>query len=342
MRRLLAVILVLGIAGVASAANLTNHNIIPDKGTYVGDGFGDGREGGETFATATVIPGLPYSDAGGTCSHVADMVLSCGANAAPDVFYSYTPSATVSVNVSLCGSGYDTAMGIYDAAFNEIGCNDDFCGLQSEIDGVTLQAGQTYYFDVSGYSTNCGSYTINVTENVPCVIDCPAGALAEGEPVCADNYVDAYNGGCNGTPQVFQPLCPQSGTSAVLCGQSGTFLYAGLSYRDTDWFLAYGNGETMTMTCRAAFPLLLFFIYGTNCSAPTMDSATAGVCQDVSLSRYVALGTEVWLWVGPSQFNGIACGSDYVLSVTGLGTGPLCGEVPTEHSSWGAIKNLYR
>jgi len=33
-----------------------------------------------------------------------------------------------------------------------------------------------------------------------CVVECPPGALQEGEPICQDGYVDSYNCGCCGGP----------------------------------------------------------------------------------------------------------------------------------------------
>jgi hypothetical protein len=322
--------------------DVSNHRPPIDKGISSGGGPVDGREGGESFATATPIQAFPYSDTGSTCGHVQDVTLPCANNAAPDVFYSFTPGANENVNVDLCGSSYDTALGVYDSAFNNIGCNDDFCGLQSEIDNVALQAGQTYYFVVSGYGANCGSYTITLGQCCPgCELQCPPGALLENEPPCHDEYVDTWNSGCQGP--AFQLICPQAETnSAVMCGKSGTYLFNGQSYRDTDWFQVYGNDEVLSATVRAEFPVQLMFIYGTDCSALQYDWASGRICEDATLSRTVAAGTYVWIWVGPSVFTGIPCESDYILTLTGLGTGEGCAPVPVERQSWGRIKTTFR
>jgi hypothetical protein len=55
-----------------------------------------------------------------------------------------------------------------------------------------------------------------------CSLECPVGALLEGEPDCYDGYVDSYNGGCNSNPYVFSVLDPAGGT-ITLCGTSGVF-----------------------------------------------------------------------------------------------------------------------
>lgn len=380
MRVLLSLVLVVLLAGAASASpSLVNHQPQHEKG------WGDGVRsqilmGGESFGTATVIPGLPYTDSGATCGYIQDVVPCCGYAASPDLFYSYTSPGAQTVSISLCGSGYDTILAIYDSAGNCLACNDDFCGLQSEIDNFTMGAG-LYYIQVTGYASSCGSYTLTVSPPAPpCQVTCPAGALIEGEPDCYDGYVDMYNGGCNSTPQVFQDVSAQSGTSAVMCGKSGTYLYQGLSYRDTDWFRVHGVGGTLTETCIADFPLQLIFIYGTNCASPLYDYTTANPCQSVSLSRTVGSGVEAWMWVGPSQFNGVPCGSNYVLSLDGIagGTEPtgaccmpdhscvvvtrtacsasggvyqgdgvactpsLCASTATEPSTWGHVKDIVR
>jgi hypothetical protein len=76
------------------------------------------------------VTNLPFStmsatyDGGGTCQ------------TAPNLWYVYTASCSGTALASLCGSGYDTKMAVYDGGTcnplpAQIGCNDDFCGLQS-------------------------------------------------------------------------------------------------------------------------------------------------------------------------------------------------------------------
>lgn len=325
---------------VDTQADVGNHTQPIVKGALIGDNLADQREGGESWNDACVISAVPFSDGGATCDNSDEITLPCAASAAPDVVYSFTPVADLSITVSLCGSGYDTALGVYDADHNNIACSDDYCGLQSQIDEIGVSAGRTYYFVVDGYSTSCGSYGITVVQNEPCLIERPPGSLVEGEPPCADGYYDAYNGGCNSTG--WTVICPQQESAAEMFGKSGTFLYDGLSYRDTDWYTVYGAGTTMSVTCRAEFPLQLIVMYGTDCNNLGYDLVTGGMCYEVNLSRYVEIGAEVWVWVAPSQFNGIPCESDYLLTLDGIGTGPGCEAVPVIKSTWGAIKNRFR
>jgi hypothetical protein len=384
MRRLSLNLLALCLAGTALAAQDPTSN---RRDTSLVKGQGDGapgpRTGGETIGTATVIPALPYSDTGTTCGYRQDYT-DCVYNAgAPDVVYAYTPGWNEVITVSLCGSGYDTALWVYAGSVgNTVGCNDDFCDLQSELDGIQLTAGVTYYIVISGYSTACGSYTLSVT---PWFFDCycPPGLVPEGEPPCGDDYEDSYNGGCNSTG--WTVITGDAEGTADICGLSGTYLYHGLSYRDTDWYDITGNGQIVDFQCTAEFPLQAIFIYGADCENLQYDIATAPVCRTTDLQHYVGAGIHNWLWVGPSVFSNVPCGSgpanEYVMHVTGLRPGgqatgaccnPTTGEctmttqedcpppnnwlgpgtdcvpqnpcptVPVQKTTWGQIKNLLR
>ena len=156
MRLTLVMLLVGLVASVASADKILQFN---------GDGLSDSREGGESWGDAVAIGDLPFSDSGATCDNVWNVDFSCGytAGLSPDVFYSYTACLDGVINVSLCGSGYDTELAIFDANHNELFCNDDFCSLQSEIDGIPVVNGQVYYIVVSGFYGSCGSYVMSVT-----------------------------------------------------------------------------------------------------------------------------------------------------------------------------------
>jgi len=61
---------------------------------------------------------------------------------------------------SLCGSSFDTWLAVGTTLCGEeIGYNDDYCGLQSQLT-VSLAAG-VYYVDVEGYS-GCGDYILDI------------------------------------------------------------------------------------------------------------------------------------------------------------------------------------
>ncbi len=350
MRASILVFLALFLAGAAFAATAPTSNrlSLEGKGLSDGDGAIGPRTGGETIADATVIPSLPYSDTGATCGYINDYDEVCpySGSTAPDVVYAFTPSGTMDpLTVDLCASQYDTKVYVYAGGVgNLVACNDDagcgYSGWQSRIAGLAVTPGVTYYIVVDGYGTSCGTYDIQVTAPPPCVVECPPGAQQEGEPPCGDNYVDGHNGGCGGMPTAFQPLSPDASGVAEMCGKSCTYLYYGLSYRDTDWYEIRAAGGTVTYQCTAEFPLLILFIYGMNCNNLEYELAQADPCVTASLSYYLAIHQGAWLWVAPTVFSGVP-ESDYLMEVTGL---ELCCPPPTpvETTTWGRIKNRYR
>ena len=186
-RTILALVLVCIVAGMAPAKDRV----------ATGDGAGSGRQGGESWGDALAITVMPYTDSGATCNNHWDVDLSCGYTygISPDVFYSYCASTDGSLSVSLCGSAYDTQLAIFNSGHGELVCNDDFCGLQSEIDGVPVSAGQSYFIDVSGFYGSCGSYYLSASGPAPCGTH-PTGACCVGtactvveQSACAGTYM---------------------------------------------------------------------------------------------------------------------------------------------------------
>ena len=136
------------------------------------------RQGGDTFASATVIDALPYSDSGTTSGFNNDYgpyddgssynicqwqgyYNNTNTGAGPDVVYSLALSEETTVKISLCGSDYDTGLGVFDGSGVQVLGNDDACSLQSEV-VCTLPEG-LYYIVVDGYSTSSGNYVLNVS-----------------------------------------------------------------------------------------------------------------------------------------------------------------------------------
>jgi hypothetical protein len=129
-------------------------------------------QGGETFGDAVPVGALPAAWTGTTAGYINDGGGSCVGTGAPDVFYSLTVPATQSVNVELCGSSYDTGLILWDDTFTQIGCNDDYCGVQSAIYGTLMESGRTYYIQVDGYGSNSGDYVMTVTGASYVMIEC--------------------------------------------------------------------------------------------------------------------------------------------------------------------------
>lgn len=252
-----------------------------------------------------------------------------------------------------------------EIACNDDACNDSQGNpFRSLLEGVQLFAGNTYYIVVDGYGSSSGNFDLAITvpgvgaccfidgscadgySESACVADggayqgndvlcaditcpvcepCDGSEMPEGEPPCGDEYEDMYNGGCNSTPFVFQDV----NIGDAICGKSGTFLFGGSDYRDTDWFrVNAGSAGTLTWEIEAMFPILGFIIDAgsgdcvdytilTNLSDDTGDP-----CFFVTMSAAVVADQDYWLWAGPSIFTGIPCESDY-RAVSSLTAGPV-------------------
>ncbi len=136
---------------------------------------------GTTVGTTT-DPGL------GTCGITLDT--------APGVWYSLA-GFNGEVTLSLCGSGYDTKIGVFTGSCGALTCvtgNDDFCGLQSQVT-FPSSAGNTYYILVTGFSTNTGAFTLNST-----CTTCAAPTGVTVSPVTTTTATVNWNCvGCTGT-----------------------------------------------------------------------------------------------------------------------------------------------
>ncbi|HBC46282.1 MAG TPA: hypothetical protein DCZ43_04480, partial [candidate division Zixibacteria bacterium] len=96
----------------------------------------------------------------------------------PNIWYIYTPTCTGLATFSLCGSGFDTKLVVYDGATcdplpDTLGRDDDACdpGLQSVMYKSVIQGNQ-YLIEVGGYSaTTIGDGVISTSCDLPPVND---------------------------------------------------------------------------------------------------------------------------------------------------------------------------
>lgn len=101
---------------------------------------------------------------GNTSAAGPDVVPTCitTLGSAPGLWYKLQ-NASGPVTLSLCGSSYDTKMGVFTGTCGTFTCvtgNDDFCSLQSQV-SFTATLGTTYYVLVTGYSsTSSGAFTL--------------------------------------------------------------------------------------------------------------------------------------------------------------------------------------
>jgi hypothetical protein len=354
MRLWMAFTIVVTMSCAAAAQDLHSQAPVKVPGVYPENVPNPELQGGDTIASARVIPGLPYNDTGTTVGYVDDYAGTClYNNGAPDVVYRLlVPAGIVGITVSLCGSTYDTGVYVLNASLVQIACNDDDCGLQSEIQNVPVTGGQVYYIIIDGYSSASGSYVFNCEPYVCCILNCPpASNPPEGEPHLVNDYVDNWNGGCNTAPtdppfqNIYGAINPGSDIptgAAVFCGVSGWYLSAGSQYRDTDWFILHKAtaGTPIEITADAEYATYIFELWPQDCPAVGVaQQATAGPLSETFMTIDGPAG-DVWFWVGPTVFvdpDGGPNEYDYVVWFSGL----VPETIPTETASWSTVKALY-
>ncbi len=153
----------------------------------------------ECVNAAPVFDGeTPFSNSGATTDG-PDEPGVCSAfgytHVESDIWYCYTASCTGDTTVSLCGSGYDTKVAVYEGCECPIGpsaivCNDDSCDgtTQSEVNFGTI-AGQRYLIRIGGYNGAQGNGTLNIScDGVP-LRDCNDNGV--------DDSIDISNGDSN-------------------------------------------------------------------------------------------------------------------------------------------------
>jgi hypothetical protein len=308
----------------------------------------DGREGGETVDDAIVIAALPFTDTGNTSDNVDDYDEVClyTGSLSPDVVYTYTPVSDEGIFITLCESGYDTKLYVYEDAVtpgNPYACNDDYadCVLvyRSFLPGLMLYGGHTYYIVVDGYGGDMGDYIIDIGEEVPCKcapIECPENSVAEGEPALEEDYIDEYNGGCDADPVAFQLL-----DFPLLCGHSGWYYAGGELQPDADWFTCLANeGGEVAITIITEYALLLRVMLPTDCS--NTEIAYDYFC-DYGASTHIEFshpaGTDFWLNCEPANQDVSEVEFLYFMSLDGI---ILEDPAPTNSDSWGAMKVRFR
>jgi hypothetical protein len=199
---------------------------------------------GENCTVPIFIPSIPFSDTRTTCGYLDDYGVS-----GPDVIYKMVLAQPMTLDISTCNSSIDWDTELYlwgngdcgtpnFIASADFGCTNSY--NLSLISGISLQAG-TYYISVDGWFGFCNQYTLDVTQAIPCVTECPPGSIPEGEALG-----DSTNDGCT-------LLAPAFG--AISCGET----VCGLSYydgdrRDSDWYLfSLTDNQIVTLKAVADF-----------------------------------------------------------------------------------------
>ncbi|MBC7772303.1 MAG: hypothetical protein H7210_07410 [Pyrinomonadaceae bacterium] len=242
----------------------------------------------DNCASATAIGNGTF--AGSTSNASNDGTASCGSSASSvDVWYRYTAASTASIRVTLCNAGtnYDAVVSVHSPACpgtsgTEIGCNDDTCNLQPQVD-FAATAGAQYLIRVSGFNLNLGDFVMSVG---------PGGGV---QPPANDECANA-TAIANGTFPGTSNNSTSDGASA--CGPA---LVGDVYYRYT----APATGAVNASTCSAGSFDTTISIHSA-CPATTANQIA---CND----NFCGVRSQV-------TFSAVA-GTQYVVRVTGQTTG---------------------
>ncbi|MBQ0787688.1 MAG: T9SS type A sorting domain-containing protein [Oceanihabitans sp.] len=202
-----------------------------------------------------------------------------GNNPSNDVFYSFMSATLIDVNLSLCGSDYDTAIRIFDDCLqsNLIAFNNDSndCPEDQSVVTFTAQPNITYFIMIEGYDVDSGAYemVVNCIPNVPapgndlCANAMPlnlgvtltgqttAGATDSTTGEDDDTECDSYTFKADVWYSFQGPASGQATVATVITGTSdeaNVAVYSSLdcSQLDVDIIAcsAYNGGETVALT----------------------------------------------------------------------------------------------
>ena len=206
-----------------------------------------------------------------------------------NIWYCYTASSTSDVTVSLCGSKYDTKLAIYNgcgcdpAPGKMIGCNDDFCGRQSEITFPAI-AGNQYLIEVGGWTdTDNGQGVLNIS--------------VEGEPPPSLPNDDCYNAKQIGNVT----NRPFDTSEATFDGPGHCMTSPNIWYRYT----ATCTGSVTVSLCGSGYDTKLAVYNGPDCNP--------------SFSDLIKCNDDHCGWYSEITFDAIA-GNQYLIEVGGFGS----------------------
>ena len=188
-------------------------------------------------STAANLPlgvATPFSNIGATTSAPAWPCASGGS----DIWFSINATMAGALVVDTCGSAYDTAIEVFSgtcAGLVPLGCNDDACGLQSQL-AVSVTPG-TYYLRIGGFVGSQGTGSV-IASVLP--------------PVANDECSTAIAVLVN-TPVGFDNLSATTGSELFPCG------FGGVPGGNDIWFryTATSNEDIIASLCGSSFDTII-------------------------------------------------------------------------------------
>ncbi len=254
-------------------------------------------------ASPTVIASVPYDppalDTTQATTDPGDPLQSCTSNVnSNSVWYTYTPSCRGLLEVSTCGSSYDTVLAVYTGTcdnLTEIACNDDSCSLQSEIRDLVVEVGDPLLIEVTDYGSPGGG-------NLALHLDFQCGGAPPGAELVNDHCPDAVV--IEAVP--FDPPLLDTTQATTDAGdplQSCT--YDGLAANANSVWYTYTparHGLADISTCGSDYDTVLTVYTGT-CGELTEIACNDDSCDLQSAIRDLVVEADVPLLIEVTQYD---------------------------------------
>lgn len=283
------------------------------------------QSGGETCATATVIPSIPFVGTGSTVGANDDYFEVCAdvgnLGGAPDHVYSFANGPLVKyVNISLCEAvtNYDSQLYVYEntCGSNPIACQEDGCqspaynnNYNSRVTSVLFQANTTYYIVIDGYGgSDAGNYQLNVDLS-------PMQSLPDSSEIPLVYITTVGGQGIPDDPKL-------TATMQIINNGAGAINYATDPYNEYNGFIAIERrGSSSQMFPKKSYGLETRDSLGTNNNVSLFgmpsenDWILHGPYSDKSLLRnYLAysIGSELNFYSPRTQFCELIVNGTYL------------------------------
>ena len=134
---------------------------VTDFSVYIQNGIDCSGYPGDDWSDPRIVSTLPFNENhnSATCYTNQNTVYN-----SPDVFYLIeVPSNTAALNISLCGSSFDTFLSVARPDGTVIAINDDHpdCGTSSKLT-VSTEGEDSLFIIVDGWSNESGDYSISI------------------------------------------------------------------------------------------------------------------------------------------------------------------------------------
>lgn len=172
-----------------------------------------------------VETGVAFS--GRTRAATGTDISSCATNDTLDVWNCWTADCTGRVDITTCGSSFDTTLAVYDrCGGTQLACNDDgnVCFPQSKVT-LDVTEGTTYTIRVSGHNGASGNYTLLVGDckNACCrptgVCGLATASVCEATPIFGTSLgPGSFCGVCSGGPNNGRKCFDALDCAGTTCG----------------------------------------------------------------------------------------------------------------------------